>query len=96
MVIYRAKGLTARSQARAKPSHNGNVKGFFKNFFRWLSVPAHRSRPALARPGSKPQPVQLWLALYQELNRQQGLIHQIEADILRMEGTSRSGAASGV
>ena len=28
------------------------------------------------------------LALYQELNRQQGLIHQIEADILRMEGTS--------
>ena len=27
------------------------------------------------------------LKLYQELNRQQGLIHQIETDILRMEGT---------
>jgi len=27
------------------------------------------------------------LALYQELDRQQALIHQIEADILRMEGT---------
>ena len=27
------------------------------------------------------------LALYQELSRQQTLIHQIEADILRMEGT---------